>query len=267
MLDGHSSIKLPRGPRTFDLPNIRRAFVPTPGHLIADVDLSGADAQVVAWESGQKELKDAFIRQEDIHNFNGKRIWGEAYNPDLVRRKLKWRDECKRGVHGTNYVAGVRALQAALGWKMAEVEAFKSTWLRLNPKIRDWHTKVDQEVRTRKMVRNAFGYRIIYFDRVDGLLPEALAWIPQSTIACVTARAAIRLEKQCPWAPLLLQVHDSLVFQIPFRFDNPIHWQHIKDAIEVPIPFPQDPRVIPWGVKTSEVSWGDLKKSSWKDLL
>jgi DNA polymerase I len=267
MLDGHSSVKLPRGPRTFDLPNIRRAFVPAPGHLIIDVDLSGADAQVVAWESGQPELKQAFIEGKDIHDFNGQRIWGAAYNPKLIRRKLSWRDECKRGVHGTNYVAGVRALQAALGWKMAEVEAFKSTWLRLNPKIRDWHGRIDQQVRTTKMVRNAFGYRIVYFDRTDGLLPEALAWIPQSTIACVTARAALRLASHCSWAPLLLQVHDSLVFQLPFRFDKPEFWRQIKEAIEVPIPYPEDPRIIPWGVKTSEKSWGDLKKAKWSDLL
>jgi DNA polymerase I len=251
----------------FTLPNIRRAFLPDPGHIIVDVDLSGADAQVVAWEANEPALKRAFIDEVDIHNYNGKRIWGEAYEPKKVRRKLTWRDECKRGVHGTNYVAGVRALQSALGWSMQEVDQFKKTWLRLNPNIGEWHKRTDAEVRLRRTVRNAFGYRIVYFDRPDGLLPEALAWIPQSTIACVTARAALRMKRMCPWAPLLLQVHDSLVFQLPFHLDSPLSWRSIKHALEVEIPFPGDPRIIPWGIKISTKSWGDLKETTWSAKL
>ena len=251
----------------FQLPNIRRAFTPDPGHLLLDVDLTGADAQVVAWEADEPALKGAFLNGEDIHNFNGRRVWGNVYDPKKVRRKLMWRDECKRAVHGTNYAAGVRGLQLALSWSTREVEQFRSTWFRLNPKIRAWHERVDREVRTTRTIRNAFGYRIIYFDRADGLLPEALAWIPQSTIAAVTCRAALRIAQWCPWAPLLLQVHDSLVFQLPFRYDRPCYYRQIKEALEVEIPFPNDPRVIPWGIKSSECSWGDLHKHDWKDLL
>jgi len=248
------------------LPNIRRAFIPTRGHMLYDVDLTGADAQVVAWEANEKSLKEAFLKGVDIHNFNGTRIWGTAYDPAKRRRKLSWRDECKRAVHGTNYVAGVRGLQAALGWTMGEVDLFKRTWLRLNPGIARWHQRVDAEVRSRRSVRNAFGYRIIYFDRPDGLLPQALAWIPQSTIGCVTARAALRLRNSCPWCPLLLQVHDSIVFEVPAHRDSPSNLELISEALQVPIPFPGDPRIIPWGVKRSSKSWGDLEKVSWRDL-
>jgi DNA polymerase-1 len=248
------------------LPNIRRAFLPDPKHLLFDVDLSGADAQVVAWEANEPALKRAFIEGVDIHNFNGKRIWGEAYEPKKVRRKLTWRDECKRAVHGSNYVGGVRALQSALGWRVAEVDSFRETWFRLNPGIKDWHGRVERLLRTTKTVHNAFGYRIIYFDRVDALLPEALAWIPQSTIAAVTARAADRMSRLCPWAPLLLQVHDSLVFQLPFSMDQSASYKAIRAALEVSIPFPNDPRIIPWGIKRSERSWGDLLATSWREL-
>lgn len=246
-------------------PNVRRAFLPDRDHILFDVDLSGADAQVVAWEANEPELKRAFRAGVDIHNFNGRRIWGDTYDPRKIRRKLTWRDECKRGVHGANYVGGVRALQGALGWSMAEVEQFKSTWFRKNPNILRWHQRVDDEVRRFRTIRNAFGFRIVYFDRPDGLLPEALAWIAQGTVAIVTARAALRMSKVCPWAPLLLQVHDSLVFQLPFHKETPQAMAQIKAALEVEIPFPGDPRIIPWGIKRSERSWGDLTKRSWQD--
>ena len=42
------------------LPNIRKFIVPDPGYLIVDADLSGADAQVVAWEADDADLKEAF---------------------------------------------------------------------------------------------------------------------------------------------------------------------------------------------------------------
>lgn len=251
----------------FTLPNVRRLFIPDPGHMLVDVDLSGADAQVVAWESGEDALKQAFLRGEDIHNFNGRRIWGDKYEPKKRRRKLTWRDECKRAVHGTNYVAGIRALQSALGWTTPEVETFKRTWFKQNPGILAWHERIQKELSLRKMVRNAFGYRIVYFDRIDNLLPEALAWIPQSTIANVTSRGAVNLHRSCPWATLLLQVHDSIVFQVPYHRLTPASFAQIKSALEVSIPFRPEPRIIPWGIKISKKSWGELEEVKWEKLL
>jgi hypothetical protein len=43
------------------LPNVRRLFKPDPGFTLIDIDLSGADAAVVAWEANDQELKDAFM--------------------------------------------------------------------------------------------------------------------------------------------------------------------------------------------------------------
>ena len=44
------------------MPNIRKLYVPDPGYEIFDIDFSGADAQVVAWEADDKPLKTCSIR-------------------------------------------------------------------------------------------------------------------------------------------------------------------------------------------------------------
>jgi DNA polymerase-1 len=246
--------------QTLSLPNIRKLFIPDPGYLIADADLSGADAQVVAWEAGDEDLKAAFRAGLKVHLKNARDIF-----PDKVKG---WSDEaikatdrsqgiyhnCKQGVHATNYGGSARTLAITLGWTVAEAESFQRAWFGLHPAIAEWHRRVETSLAESRTVFNAFGYRRVYFDRVAGLLPEALAWIPQSTVALVTDKAAIQLEDELPWCQPLLQVHDSLVFQYPFSHRNDT--QQILDAMRVTVPYP-DPLVIPWGIKSSAVSWGD----------
>jgi DNA polymerase I-like protein with 3'-5' exonuclease and polymerase domains len=265
MLDGTPYEEAAAHDRYFKRPAVRRMFKPDPGHLLCDCDLSGADAQVVAWESGDKELKDAFKAGLDVHNFNGKRIWGEAYDPKRVRRKLIWRDECKRGVHGTNYLSGVPNLAATLGWTRSEVDNFQRQWFQLNPGILDYHLRVEYNLQTRRRVDNRFGFRIIYFDRPSNILPKAVAWIPQSTVGIVCSRGAVKVHRNLPWATILLQVHDSVVFQIPFNRANSQSFKQIREHLENIVPYP-DPLLIPWGIAISDKNWQEVKKTKWKEL-
>lgn len=248
------------------LPNIRKLFLPDPGHVICDVDLSGADAQVVAWEAQDEDLKSAFKARIDVHNKNGTDILGEAYDPKKVRGIYEMRDAVKRTTHGTNYAGSARTIAKTIGWSTWEVEAFQLRWFAKHPGIREWHRRTERDLQVRRMVQNRFGYRIIYFDRPDNLLPKGLAWIPQSTIAGVTCRAAVTLCKTVPWADLLLQVHDSLVFQIPTHRANDSSLETLKQALSVEIPYPGDPLLIPWGLAVSEKSWGDVQKRKWENV-
>jgi DNA polymerase-1 len=232
-----------------------------------DADLSGADAQVVAWEANEEALKSAFKAGIDIHNFNGKRIWGANYDPKLIRRKLTWRDECKRGVHGTNYISGPRNLARALGWPLTEVYSFQNVWFGLNPGIKSWQQKTDHQVTKTNQISNIFGYRIIYFDRPQNLLPKALAWVPQSTVAIICSRGAVRVHRNLPWCQILLQVHDSVVFQIPNHLVTPANLASVLNHLTVEAPYKPEPLIIPWSLKSSQLSWGDCgDKLDWATL-
>jgi DNA polymerase-1 len=256
---------MPNLPNEIKLPNVRKLFLPRPGHVMLDCDLSGADAQVVAWEAQDDDLKRAFKSGLNIHNHNGKTIWGDLYTVDGKRPGAKYtmRDECKRAVHATNYGTSARTLASTLGWKISEAEAFITRWLQqLHRPIGTWHERVHFELNSTRTIRNAFGYRITYFDRTDALLPTALAWGPQSTVGLVCAKGGIRL-RSLPWVSLLLQVHDSLVFEIPTHRFTPSNLATIKDHLEVEVPYPNDPLLIPWEVAASAASWGDCQKIKW----
>lgn len=248
------------------LPNVRKLFIPEPGYEIADIDLAGADAQVVAWEAGDEDLKAAFRSGIKIHAHNAKAMYGAKAGPDGKAEPYYTR--IKAGVHLTNY--GGQAPTAAKAMRVSEYEAreFQREWFRLHPGIREWHERVQYLLETQRQVTNKFGYRRFYFERISDLLPEALAWIPQSTVACVANRALVNIHKAEEFRQDFrirvyngLQVHDSLVVQYPTFYRTEI-LRTLRKLILVPVPY-DDPLTIQWGLKTSTVSWGDCQSTSW----
>jgi DNA polymerase-1 len=220
---------------------------------------------VVAAEADDDLLLKAFRAGLDVHSMNAEMVFGSRWstakgdpkNKSTPRGRL--RDDCKRATHGTNYGAHFRTIASTLGWTQHEAELFQRTWFHLHPGIRTWHDRTADSLRATRSVSNRFGYRIIYYDRIDSLLPEALAWIPQSTVALTTFYGAKAIDDALNAAPgierveWLLQVHDSLVFQI--RTDALASVLPVVDKLlRVPIPYDR-PLTIPWKIGTSTRSW------------
>lgn len=241
------------------MPNIRRMFIPDPGYIMIDADLAGADAQVVAYEAEDEDLITAFKQGLDVHDKNARELWGPAYvglagdkhsGPKSLRRR-----ETKQAVHATNYGGSSRALAKVLGWTVREAESFQQRWFSLHPGIKaNFHRRIELDLSRARMVTNRFGMRRVYFDRIDSCFTQALAWVPQSTVAEVSFRAGIGLAAKYPFVEMLLQVHDSLVFQI--REEHIGRLADIRTALAYPIPY-KTPLIIPWGIAVSSKSWGE----------
>jgi len=248
--------------KTAPLPNIKKLFRPDPGYVICDCDIAQADARVVAWEANDDKLKEIFNDPTaDLHNENAKDIFG------VVNKRT--RPLAKAGVHATNYYCKARTLARTLGITVKEAEHFQSRWFAAHPGILDWHYRVENSLLTSREVRNAFGFRRFYFDRVQTILPEALAWIPQSTVALTINRGMLNLDKELPEIEMLLQVHDSCAFQVKIEKLHGI-LPKIKQCLEVEVPY-EDPLIMPVGIEVSTKTWGDVKEIPWdiseRDLM
>lgn len=256
----------------FHLPNIRKMFIPDRGKVIVDADLAGADAQVVAWEAEDDQLKAAFRAGKSVHLMNGETLLGATFtsapghHKEPGTPKGKMYDALKRFVHATNYLGSAKTLLAnthigpVFGWDLATFQREQRRWLdTLHPGIRRWHKRTERSLHESRSIRNAFGYRIVYFDRIDSVLSQAVAWGPQSTVAEVCFRGALQLRAAVPWVEMLLQVHDSIVFQIPIhRWGEASTLDTLQRNLQCPIPYP-DPLIIQWGIAGSDKSWGDCK--------
>lgn len=247
-------------------PNIKRIFVPDPGYLLVEADEQGADAQVVAWEADDQAMKHSLRTGVSLHNDTATKFYGDYYtyskgdtkNPRTLKGRLYY--DIKRATHATNYGVSARTLAVTLGWPISQAKHFITLWLHeLHPGIGAWHDRAERELRLKGTATNAFGYSIRYFDRVDGLLPEALAWVPQSTVAIASFKGAVKLRKAFPFIQFLIQVHDSIVFQIPLSERSSL--PEIKNALDIPVPY-ADPLIIPSKLSISETSWGDM--AEWK---
>lgn len=241
------------------LPNIRKLFRPDPEMLMFEVDLSGADAQVVAWEAHDDPLKDIFRSGQKLHAINAKEMFGADAGED--GKRMPYYAYAKAGAHLSNYGGKPHTLSVATGMTMRQSEAFQRRWFEIHPGIREWHREIQSQLESRRFVENKFGYRRFYFDRIESILPQALAWIPQSTVACITNRQLLAIDTNLKEVQILLQVHDSLVGQV--RKDN---WflmkPRIRELLRVVVPY-ADPLVIPSGLKTSAASWGHCQDEKW----
>ena len=274
----------------YSFPNMRKAFTPDAGYEIGEFDLAGADAQVVAWEANDADLKNAFRKGLKLHIHNVRMLYPER-TKDMTDEELKATDHSggiyhnsKRRVHGTNYGAQPSTFVTKLRTSLSEEQEFHERWFHLHPGIKDWHNRTNRQLSglqcwkcntltggTRvcascgaivgRTVGNKFGYRIVYFDRINDLFTKALAWPPQSTVAINTNKGAIALSMYCPWVELLLQVHDSLIVQWPIKYSDRL--DEVKKALHtVTVPY-ADPLTIGWGCKLSRISWGHAEPIKW----
>lgn len=234
-----------------DLPNIRELFLADEGMEFFDIDLDSADLRIVVWESGCVEMK---------------RMFAEGLKPYVEVAKEYYRDPTidkhhpsyklfKALCHGTNYLGTPSGLSGRIGLVTHEVERIQKWYYSKFPEIKTWQDDIIRQVNTRRFIQNVFGYRIYFFDRIEGtIFNQAVAWIPQSTVACLINRGYKNIHENEPAVQVLLQVHDSLAGQYPID-SRDLYQSKILAHCAVELPYPE-PLIIPVGVKTSTVSWG-----------
>lgn len=238
--------------QSLQLPNVRKLFIPDPGMEFFDIDLSSADLRIVVWESDEKDMKQMLAEGYDPYTV----IAQEFYHDPTITKKDPRRQTFKGFAHGTNYLGTAKGLAERFGLSVHEAEKTQKWYFSRFPRIKAWQERLKDQVFKRKYISNVFGYRFNILDRVDqSTLNAAAAWIPQSTVACIINRAFLRIDQEEPEVEILLQVHDSLAGQYPA--DRAEHFRKVvveKAAILLPY---SDPLVIPVGIKTSTLSWGD----------
>lgn len=251
----------------YSYPNIRAMFIPDPLHTFFDGDLDRADLQVVAWEAEDELLKHALRLGSDIHLTNAFVLSNREPPPleELVETHPKYHDHrgplkhirefAKVFCHGTNYGGKSRTMAANTGRLVHEIDRAQKIWFGAHPGIERWHNRVKTQIAKFHFTENKFGYRWYIFDRIDSIIPEAIAWVPQSTVSVVINRIWEKIYVEVPEVQVLLQTHDSLAGQ--FLTANAEYFREaICSRAKITIPY-EDPLIIPFSLKTSTVSWGD----------
>ena len=249
------------------LPNVRTLFIPDNGKSIIDMDLDRADAQVVAWEANDLTLIKAMQQNADLHLINASEIFnlGLSFedclpsNPnlkDLAKKHKPYRDKAKAFCHAVNYGAKGRRIASVLGVPKIEGERLVKRYLEIRPKVKEWQDATLFKLNSTRTITNKFGYRRVFQGRVENLLPQALAWVPQSTVAIVIDACMDNIITNLRHrVDVLGQVHDSLFMQTD---TNTLRETIalIKEETQIIIPYDL-PLIIPCSFKHSSKNWGD----------
>lgn len=245
------------GQRQLVVPNLRKMFVPDYGNTFFDVDLDRADLMIVIWEADDDGLRQAVRDGVDLHTYNASALFGIPEGRIVYAQ----RQAAKMFAHGTNYGGSARTMAINCGFTVHQAEVMQRRWFAEHPGIKEWHRRTEAQLQSTREVRNIFGFRRRYFDRVESILPEALAWQPQSTVALVINKGWKRVREHLPEVEVLLQVHDSLAGQFPTSRARPI-MRAMKPLLEIELPY-STPLTIGVGISISTKSWGDCEPVDW----
>lgn len=235
-----------------ELPNCKKLFICEEDETFFDIDLSAADARIIAWVSGCKFLTQLF---EDDYADIYLTLAKEYYHDNTLTKKSKGRQIFKAVCHGTNYLGKAPTLAATAGLLIHEVDKVQKFYFDLCPEIPILHKTVQLEVARRGYLENVWGARGWFLDKNDPMLQnKAMAWVGSSPVGILINKGLVNIFKNDKAITPRLQVHDSIAGT--FKTADITAPERIKKLCEIPLPF-ETPRIIPVNIKCSPLSYGD----------
>lgn len=200
----------------------REIYIPDPGHVFIQGDLSQAEARIVAYVAGEERLIDVFEQGGDIHKRNASIIFGKPVEEVAPQE----RQLAKKIVHASNYGMGARRFKEVC-WEELNLELDEATAKRYQrmyfnqfPKIELWHRTVQAQLYKNRTLTTPYGRKRMFFGFLgDDLFKEAYSYVPQSTVSDHLNHSLLRVHEYLKHMPgagsIVMQVHDSLMVQCP----------------------------------------------------
>jgi DNA polymerase-1 len=250
----------------------RHVFVPNDGHVFLAVDYSQLEARIAAQVTGDLATLELFAAGGDIHRANAQSLFGwssdhwDTLTPDA--RKAA-RNFAKTFYYGAILYGGEAEtvkmktycpcprceakLPQVLEVSRPTVTAASQRYFATHPCYMRYRDEVGKSVSESQCLTNPLGRKRYFCEPWPRCKRAAWNWPIQSTAADIINRAMIELHRRYR-APIALQLHDALYFEIP---DTEIDlWTaRATEVMAAPIPefggasFPVDVEVeAPWGV-------------------
>lgn len=203
--------------------NIREAFIAEKGFELVEFDYSQIELRVAAFLSKDKKLIDIFKSGRDVHT----EVAAQVFKVPAEKVDKEMRRKAKVINFGILYGMGVNALRANLKTDRKEAQLFYDEYFATFSTLADYLDNVKAETAKRGYTETFFGRRR-YFEGINSKLPFVRAMAErmainapiQGTGADIIKIAMIEIDKYIAKegiendVRMLLQVHDSLVFEI-----------------------------------------------------
>lgn len=208
--------------RTEEGRKIRKCFIAKPGCVLMSADYSQIELRLMAHLADDAVLKEAFMKDTDIHRFTAAQIFGveESAVSNDQRRIAKTIN------FGLLYGMGAQSLGNQIGVSKTEAATFIENYFKRFANVRGFMDKMKEFVKTHGYVETLLGRRVHMpgaksmsgMERANAERAAINAPL-QGSNADIIKLAMPRIDKalvaQNMSARLLLQVHDELVLEVP----------------------------------------------------
>lgn len=262
-------------------PRIRSLYIADEGMEFAYADLKGAEFFVVAELTQDAEmlrLRDMVINGTgNIHKETAGFLFDK--DPATITKESSEYFLGKKTRHSSNYMVGWSLLMSKINQEAyltgvtvdaATTKKLIARYKALHPGLERWWREVESELRATRVLRNLFGFKREFHDSVDSILPNAVAFVPQSTIgdALNYGLLACHHDRELTDAgfQMLLQIHDAIGFQYTVGARDFV-LPRVRKNMDVAIPvdrYGSRELHIPVEIAIGR-SWGELKE--WDDDL
>ena len=247
---------------------IRGIFIPPPGYLFLEVDLSQAEARIVALLAEDSNTLELF-NTTDIHSVTASWIFNK--DPKEITSDERFIGKTSR--HAGNYGMGKHRLMMSVNAdakkfgipvQLSEKEAdhILKTFHARTPKIRGvFQREVKAEVASSRTLFNPFGRMRQFFGDIKD--EELFAQLPQSTVSDHLRAAGLRIKSRLPSIRICLEAHDAFLFKVKEDEVEQVA-KLVKEEMERAINFsscslPRGELVIPAEAKVGK-RYSELKK-------
>ena len=236
---------------------IREAFIAPPQKKLICADYSQIELRIVAHFSQDKGLSKAFHQDEDIHKSTALELFGGS----LEKVTSEQRRIAKAVNFGIIYGQTAFGLSNMLEISRSEAEDILGKYFKKFPSVKSYTEDVIKETQKNSYVETLFGRRR-YIKEISSRnkniqkLGQRLAINTriQGTASEIVKKAMIELNESI-WSPLLIQVHDELLFECSNE-DLDVEINAVKDIMENTVQLS-----IPLKVDVSyDQNWNQAKK-------
>ena len=207
--------------KTDDGREIRKAFIAEKNNILISADYNQIEMRILADLAEVKELRKAFLNNEDIHALTASQV----FNVPIKKVDENLRRKAKTINFGIIYGITQYGLAKQISVSNQEALDFINSYFKKFPEIKDYMEKTIKFCRKNGYVNNIFGRRIHLRGindknfSVRSFQERAAINAPiQSSAADIIRLAMIKIDdlinsNKMHKAKMLLQIHDELVFE------------------------------------------------------
>lgn len=183
-------------------------------HVLVELDMSQADARIVAAYSGDTEFAKRFADGADAHMITAEIVWGYDVVHETEETEKTYRQMAKQQNHAYAYRCGPRTLSKQAKVPLETSKKFVAEMQAAYPLVTRWQEKITRLAR-RGFVINDWGRKMIVerdreYTQGPALMGQSGTCELMGDAKIRMARRDIRLIQQ-----LKAEVHDALVFSFP----------------------------------------------------